>query len=193
MVASIIIIAYLIYWTYFNLFKKKYTRERYAFLSTKLLFSLLVFIVPYLWGENIVILLLNYILEFFEQTTISSETITIYDKFIALVIIVLFYLHIRSTFNNWNGNVSNRQYKLDLNHISTTFLSEANYYRQNKNNTDVKIYNPEEDNSIDKIFPTSELPQIPWNNQVADLLVLNSKKYKINKNNDWREKEKYFL
>lgn len=193
LIISIVILILACYWLYIKLFKKRYTRERYAFYATGLSFSLVIFIIPYLFGENIFLLAINYLCNLFNAQPIPTYPLTIFDKIIAIILVSIFINHINKTFKCWNGNISNRHYQLKQNHTTTNIISEAKFYIRNRNNNEIQVYNPNKNNERDNLFSTSMQSIIPWQNQVAELLNLSSREYNINVHKDWIEKERCFL
>lgn len=179
-------IAFFIFIIYIIFFKKKYTRERFAFFS---IFSIITFasitIIPVFSGNSTFILLSQIANEMFGWS-LSSES-TIYDKVLSLIVFGFVVWLIQKIHSNWDGSISERQYLLDRNSIQSGMIEDA-IAQIKKDNISKHI------ESKKQAFVEEHI-ESPLTNKdrISKLLIAYSPQYKIDTLDDWYEEYECFF
>lgn len=179
------IILYL-YWNY----KKKYTRERFAFVAISGITSVTLATIPAIavgnsW-VNFVVDVLNKILGWdLEHVDMSSS-----DK----LLIFLFYIFYISVcyvfFSNWTGRISIRQHLEEKERVKGELLRD--FISIFKAKDLLKEYRAiDEEMVFDIKFPTEEA--LPWKKKSGLYLMLINKQVKINYEEDWHSNEACYI
>ncbi len=176
-----------IYWKFF---KKQFTRERFAFIAVEGYIVIALVILPYLMEGsiiNIVISLLNQYLEMnFELLDVSIS-----EKLLGMTIPIIYTFFTVSIFKNWKGDISLKHFNENrVGKKSNLFIDS---YLVIKKDEELEKYNPEKHEKLDITFNRDLPEKLSWNNQVADLLELKSKQYKICRENDWYSEYKFYI
>ena len=182
----------IIVWIYFRLKRKyQYTRERYAFFSSALIFNLAVYALSIIQGEPVEITLINYILKFFEYPTIENYNFGFKDKLLIIFFIIILAIWFCYIYKNWSLNISNYQYEQNKLAKEGQYLTDALYTLRNWDS--IYTYTPQDTPNDELNIKEAEIEKKAWHVQVAELLTLYSNQYKININNDWYEQEHCYL
>jgi hypothetical protein len=167
--------------------RRKFVRERFAFFATATICSLCsACILPLLNGESIVSITLKSLDYQFDlninlgQSDAVSQTILI-----IMIAFVIWMAH--SIHKNWDGAISKRHYEnKKYNRPESGLIEEALVLIMHKlkNDEELKPFSSD-DEKKEKILIEVQDEKIAWHEQVADLLMLYSKQYKILKDDDW--------
>lgn len=188
----ILIIVIICVWFFFKYWRRnKYTRERYAFFSSALIFNICIFAITTIYGESLVITILNYILGYFNQPLIEKYVLSFSDRALVILIIGIFAYYLHNIYTKWNASISLRQHELTECLKDTHYLLEAWYALTHWNN--LQIYNSQELQKEQFNIKEAKIQRLSWHEQVAELLTLYSNQYFINVKTDWYEQEHCFI
>jgi len=185
-----LIILFIIQWVKWKLRKIPYTRERFAFSGVIILASLIIYLIPFLFGNNLLLELINILSTNFGNPIIISKP-GLSDKILAFIFVSSVGYLIIYIFKNWKGKISIHQYELEKQREATNLISEFKIYFEGKEK--LREFNPEIDVKNSFLLKEPEIESIAWHDQVYDLLTLSSSQYKINKSRDWFQKENCFI
>lgn len=174
--------------------KENYTRERFAFAAVSAITSFgSIIIIPLLNSESIFTLLIKFVNYFF-RINIPIERTSIISQTLAVIIYVIFVLVIYGMYKNWDGAISIRQYEEERMGLRSNLLKDSINLATNKfkNQDKLKIYNNEIGNG-NGILKRIEENELAWHVQSAELLMLSSKQYKIDLENDWYSEYSCFI
>ena len=168
----------IIVWIYFRLKRKyQYTRERYAFFSSALIFNLAIFALSTIQGDTIEITLINYILKYFNYPLIENYNINFKDKLLIIFLIIFLAIWFYYIYKHWSLNISNYQYEQNKLAKEGQYLIDALYTLRNWDS--IHIYTPQDTPNEDLNIKEAEIQKLAWHVQVAELLTLYSNQYKI--------------
>lgn len=178
------IIIYLIYK------RKKYTRERFAFFSLFLLFSMATLFSAHVFTDNSFIIIVYKILNYYFNLELEIPYTDWSGKIWSGVIYLIFASVIISISKNWHGAKSSQDVKLEEIHKEMDFISAAlkgfrsfNIPIENKKD----IENQETASDL-TFFNTSK----DWHTQVKEFFIFISSQYKIT-SKDWYSEENFYI
>lgn len=187
-VLFIIIVVQRIIW---RIKKRPFTRERFAFFGVTSLITLITFIIPYLFGNNYLILLLNKLTNYLFNFSFEVGVPDFSDKILMFLIIVFVGFFILRIFKNWHGKISLRQFELEKLREKASIIKDLKaFFNENEK---LREFSPHKDETIRFDIKEPVIESIAWHVQVYDLLTLSSNQYKIDVEKDWFQKESCFL
>jgi hypothetical protein len=188
LVGFIIVLVFIIIYIIYK--KNKYTRERFAFYSIFLLFSMASLFIAHVFTNNSFIIILYKILnKYFElqlevpDTDWTGKAWSALIYFIFATIVILF-------FRNWTGGKSDEDLKSEEMHKQMTFIEAV--FRSFKN-FNIKITDltkkPLQEKSTD--FTYFNIAQ-DWHTQVKEIFSFISTQYQIHKD-DWHSEHDIYI
>jgi hypothetical protein len=182
-------LAFIITLVYYRL-KKKYTRERFIFSHSLSFLGLISFYVKILVTSSFSVDILNLAIEKFTGSPVTLGEVDNFDKALALIPVLVYSLFIRSIFNNWDGakkTISQRQAKEDKHNDPPSLRKDWQVILISlfKENELLQIYTKEEEQLKEFDIEEAVGVNLPWHQQVAELLKLYSSQYSIRKKKDW--------
>lgn len=179
-------------WIFFKYWRRnKYTRERYAFFSSALITNLSIFAISNIYGEPLVITIINYILGCFDRPLIEQNVLGLSDRLLILMILGILSYYFYNVFTKWNTSISVRQHELTELSKETLFLFEAWYAFRNWNS--LQVYKSQDLQNVQLNVKEAVIQHLAWHEQVAELLTLYSNQYIINVETDWYAQEHCFI
>ena len=179
-------------WIFFKYRRRnKYTRERYAFFSSALIFNLALFTISNIYGDFIVIKVINYILEYFNKPLIEVQELGFSDRALVILIFCGFAYYLYRIYVNWNTTISVRQHQLTELSQETLYLFEAWYALTHWSS--LQLYDSQDFQNERMNIKEGTILPLAWHVQVAELLSLYSKQYFIDVNTDWYSQEHCFI
>lgn len=190
LVVSLLSLGAIVFWYFF---RRRYTRERFAFLTFLTIASLaLTFVSVLIAGGDIIQLLVSIIYDLIGQSPpIVSPTWS--DKILALIAIIsLMYLAV-TLHKNWKGQISTDEYERSLIGVTPSILSgTVAVIRHIKIKEDFEIYSPNEKRHEEELFIAPEEVKA-WHLRVAKLLSLISQQYHIDTTKDWYDEHRTYM
>ncbi len=166
--------------------RKKYTREKFAFLQmTNLFIFAAVTVIPIITGNSLLSMLAQILNNIFDWNLTTSSTYA--DKALSAFIFFGLIWIINKVHSNWDGQISERSYRMDKDSIRTRFLLDV---IAQINKDDVQIHIPKEESDL---LVYDSLNTCDAKTRIAELLMAFSPQYKINPKDDWYEEYDCFL
>lgn len=190
---AIVSIAALITYIWWSVFRRKYTRERFAFQLLLSNTAVVLLVINVFTSTNYWLIGVNYILvNVFGKPQIQSEEPGISEMILALILVLYYLRKTSSIHTNWNGAKS----KVEQNSVNIpdthSFLIDAYRYMRYEDARRISISensNHQEEFTVQSMTVES----ISWRLQLADLLKLISTQYKINVESDWYSQENCYI
>ena len=176
---------FLLVLVYLYIFRRKYTRERYAFWATLSLLSFAGIVFLHIFTNNSFIQIAIELLNKFLTTNIPMPQTTWSDKMFSIIIFGILAKVILSIYNNWDGAKS----KEEVDWSPRPFITNALMGIPGK-----KIVISIEDKKKKKEFEQPYFDtSLAWHSNVAKMLKIISKQYYIDSDNDWYSEENIFI
>lgn len=175
-------------------YRKKYTKEKFAFFSVATLSTLaVVIILPILNSNTLLSIIIILVNKFFSLNfTLGQPDWT--GKLFSVIIWLGFAYIIIQLHKNWEGAVSTNQHENERIHIQRGILSDTliqlQYFLKREK---FEIYEAKKFFSAGNILRKVDDEKLPWHVQVAELLALISRQYKIDLETDWYGEQKCFI
>lgn len=176
------------------IYKRKYTREKFAFTLLLNYTTLLLAVLDRLSAADYFLAAVNYLLfNYFSMPEIQVEKPSLAEKFLDCILLCIYIKCTSDLHKNWDGGKSvddENNARSSQEHI---VLLDA--YRFIRYKDARFIVNPENIKETEDIFniQNTQVPVIAWRQQLADLLKLTSVQYKIDVENEWYSQENCFI
>ncbi|MFC1714667.1 NACHT domain-containing protein [Candidatus Poribacteria bacterium] len=176
-------------------FRKRYTREKYAFVATAMIVSLFTScFLPMLRSDSILTISIKIINHFVEQDLPFGEKASFSSQILVSlaffgVIVLVYKMH-----KNWsvsNGAISVRQQESERLSQKDGWVDDLIALIRDREN--LRTYISEEDEESDSVLRKVDEEELAWYAQVAELLSLISNQYKINIEEDWYQEYSSFI
>ena len=170
--------------------RRRFTRERFAFVSFSALLgisslSIITLAAPKAPWEIVIHLLANLLGIQYEpkETGLTAFMFT-------LAVLGLVYLTVRTLYLGWDGCVSERQSELEKRKQTTTLTLDAltELKRLLLLQGPLEIYSPDTQLKYEKLVTPTPSP-LSWHHQVRDLLMLGSSSLYFDLESNWHDKE----
>ncbi|MBL4578257.1 MAG: hypothetical protein JKX74_07285 [Flavobacteriales bacterium] len=177
------------------IFRRRYTRERFAFfaLGGTITMATAIF-VPMLFSHNLITLCAAAGSTFFDLT-IAVPQPGYSEQILAAIVFISFVNLISKIHKNWDGAISTREH--DMRRLSENSSMWENGYLQAKDfwlqKKAIVQYIDEQDTSKLNIFSKVDEEKKSWHEDVSELLLLISKQYKVDINKDWYSEYNCFI
>lgn len=186
---TIILIGVIIYLVYK---RNKYTRERFAFYSVFLLFSMATLFVSHVFSDNSFIIILYKLLNKFFDLQLEVPQTDWTGKLWSAFIYFIFGSVILAIFKTWPGAKSEDDIKLLEMHKSMDFLTAVLKGFKNLNIEIVdKSKNKIDDNDKGTDFTFFNISK-DWHTQVKEIFMFISNQYQISEQ-DWHSEQNLFI
>lgn len=177
---------------YLVLRRKKYTRERFAFFSTFLMFSFAISVLTHLFMDISYIHIVIYVVNQLFSIEIPIPLTSWSDKLWSVVILLLLFMFVRMIYDTWymEGAISKKDQDLRnkrkplsfsraiVDGASIKILAEPASIESQKTNDQYELLH------LDEVFD--------WHSEVKNLLSMSSHQYNIF-SNDWYSEESSYL
>lgn len=189
----VFILASFFFWLYLLLYKKRYTRERFAFSLLLHYSSIIALFLHYILAPNYLEVAINYVLsEIFHWQKIQFEQPGIIEIAAGIILIIAYYNFTINIFKNWNGGKSVEEIENRFGAREIYLIPESLQFITNSNS---RILGYEEgrdsDNTIS--YEQMEVENLVWHIQAAELLKLKDAQYKINTTKHWYSQENCYI
>ena len=189
----VFILASFFFWLYLLLYKKRYTRERFAFSLLLHYSSIIALFLHYILAPNYLEVAINYVLsEIFHWQKIQFEQPGIIEIAAGIILIIAYYNFTINIFKNWNGGKSVEEIENRFGAREVYLIPESLQFITNSNS---RILGYEEgrdsDNTIS--YEQMEVENLVWHIQAAELLKLKDAQYKINTTKHWYSQENCYI
>lgn len=186
----LIIIVILLY-----VFRRRFTRERFAFFALWCAISMasLIF-VPMAFSHNVITLFFSAGNIFFDLS-LTTPPPGIAEQILAGLMFLAFANLIGKIHRNWDGAISIREHELrrlsdNSGMIQNGVIQAKDFFLKEKL---IVKYAEDEEPDSKSIFTTAAEEQKSWHEDVSEILVLISKQYKIDVQQDWYSEYSCFL
>lgn len=189
--SAVLILIIIFFVSLWRLKKIPFTRERFAFVGLTLLVSLIITLLPYLFGSNLALETLNLVSTLVFEHPIEISKPDFSDKTLAFLFVFFVGFVYIKIFKNWNGTKSVYQVELEKHKEHTNIFVDVKLIL--KGDERLRLYNPVIDEKTDFVLKEPVIDPIAWHEQVCELLTLSSVQYKFNIKKDWYQKEGCFI
>jgi len=181
----VIIVIAILFIVFIYFYRRKYTRERYAFAALSVTSLLSVLVITILFGNNPLDSLLEFLFAQFDEDY-EIRKLDWPERLLALIFIGYVITLVNRTFTNWDGLISKRQYKNKNSLKNENVLAEGVYeilriLKKEK----LEIYKQEDEIIYHKIEPPKY--ELSWKREVKELVELKWKSFKFNEEEDWHD------
>lgn len=191
-VILIFVILCLLGYIVYLLYRKKHTRERFAFFAVLTLASLAVPIITSILSNTSVLgLIIHSINHFFDLKLLATEP-SFSDQALAILIFSIFAYFLSNLHRNWNSEVvSERHYKNTLKGVNSSLINDFFIQLRDfiKNEGLITPYDGTKFQPQNEILSGYKNKVQPWYENVAEIFTLLSNQYKINIEQDWYREE----
>lgn len=179
-------------WLY--IYKRRYTRERFAFTLSVSYLSAFTLVVYYILSPNYFTAIVNYFLtDILHQPQLRVEEPGLAEKALAIIALVLFYRYTNRLYRDWKGGKSVEETNyLHNGHDMPISVGIINFL-SNANSRHLSRTKKNEVAADDITFDVMDAESIAWHEQVAKLLELTDAQYKINIERDWYGRENCYI
>ena len=188
----ILLLITLFCWLYLLWFRKRYTRERFAFSLLIHYSSIVLLFLQYVLVPDYLVNVINYVLaEIFHWQTIQFEQPGIVEIIAVVIILIAYFKFTIKIHRNWNGGRSVEEIENNWGNREEYILQESLQFITNPN---ARILGKEENSELgDILYEQMEVENVVWHIQVAELLRLKDAQYKIDIDKHWYGQEKCFI
>lgn len=183
-VVILALIGYIIY----LLYRKKHTRERFAFFVGLTLSSIAISILTSLLSGVTLLGVFNNALNHFLGIKETGGNPSFSDHALALVLFSFFTHYLYKIYIDWDSNViSKRHHENNLRGINTSLVGDFFVHLKGIiiHDPSLEVYNKKDSISEDDILKGYEKIVQPWYESVSEILGLISNQYKIDLEKDW--------
>lgn len=190
----IVIILCIIYIIYLKIYKK-YTRERFAFMSVALICGLFSTILLQIYSSQGYVSAVINTSNLFFKTKFSLYETDFRDHLLTIICFTVLINFIYKVHKNWNGPISEIHFnKMRFSENPSLFNEAALQFKDFMSSEKLIIpHNNIEKNSRFNIFNISEEEKTPWFENAFELLTFSDPQYKINLEEDYFAEEKVFI
>lgn len=166
-------------------YRRRYTRERFAFVATLMIGTLFTTgVLPMLQSESILTLSIK-IINHYCKLNIPVEGQAIWTQTLVILAFLGICWLVRNVHKDWDGAVSVRQKENERLSQESGWLKDSAAHIFIKDRTKLEIYMPAEEDEVDSVLKKTDEEELAWHVQAADLLSLISQQYKIDIDKDW--------
>lgn len=189
----VFILASLLFWLYLLLYKKRYTRERFAFSLLLHYSSIVALFLQYILAPNYLEAVINYVLsEIFHLQIIQFEQPGFLVIAAGIILIIAYYNFTIKIFKNWNGGKSIEEIENRFGAREIYLIPESLQFITNSNS---RILGREEERDSENTisYEQMEVENLVWHIQAAELLKLKDAQYKIDTTKHWYSQENCYI
>lgn len=189
----LILLMTLLGWLYLLWYRRKFTRERFAFFLLTNYTSIVVLFFNYVLAPDYLATAINYVLvEILHGKELQLERPD-FVVIIAVSIIIISYF--KTTFNifrNWNGGKSVEEIENTYGNRNASLFINSLHFISNHKSRELGI---EENKDIEGTvsYEQMEVENLVWHIQAAELLRLKDTQYKIDIDKDWYSQENCYI
>lgn len=183
----------LIYWVYLFFYRKKYTRERFAFSLLLHYSSIVTLFMQYVLAPNYFANAINYVLsEIFHWQEIQFEQPGIIEIVAAIIILFAYFNFTINIHKNWSGGKSVEEIENSFGNRDTYLFQESLQFVTNPGS---RILGQEERHESENAvqYEYMEIENVVWHIQAAELLKLKDAQYKIDITKNWYSQENCYI
>lgn len=183
----------LIYWLYLFFYRKKYTRERFAFSLLLHYSSIVTLFMQYVLAPNYFANAINYVLsEIFHWQEIQFEQPGIIEILAAIIILFAYFNFTINIHKNWSGGKSVEEIENSFGNRDTYLFQESLQFVTNHSS---RILGQEERHESENAvqYECMEIENVVWHIQAAELLKLKDAQYKIDIAKNWYSQENCYI
>ena len=187
------ILASLLFWLYLLLYKKRYTRERFAFSLLLHHSSIVAIFLQYILAPNYLEAVTNYVLsEIFHLQKIQFEQPGFLVIAAGIILIIAYYNFTIKIYKNWNGGKSVEEIENRFGDREIYLIPESLKFITNSNS---RILGHEEGHEPETTisYEQMEVENLVWHIQAAELLKLKDAQYKIDTTKHWYSQENCYI
>lgn len=174
-------------------YRRKFTRERFAFLLLMHYSSIVALFLNYVLAPNYIASAINYLLvEILHWNELQIEQPGVVVILAASVLICAYFKYSYKIFIDWNGGKSIDEIENSYGRINISFFHDSIHFVSNPNS---RILGQEEIYNNEGTLPYEqmEVENVVWRIQAAELLKLRDAQYKIDLEKHWYSQENCYL
>ncbi len=171
--------------------RKKYTRERFIFFSTLMIFSFAATVLTHIFADKSVVRLVAEVYNFLPVESISIQATSWSDKLWSVFVFVILVVFISLIINGWDGakskfDLQQELQKRDLK-LYQSFIKGGSFRR-------IEQYFEEDFDSIKQNDQRLDYldEDLDWHTEVKEILKMSSKQFKILES-DWHSKNGIYI
>ncbi|MGE8428003.1 MAG: NACHT domain-containing protein [Sphingobacterium sp.] len=175
-------------------FFKKYTRERFAFVSVGAISVFITTVLLQIYSsEGYVSAFVNFSNAAFD-TKFETYKTDFRDHLLTIILLIVFIYFVLHVFKNWNGPISHKTFEKNKYSVPSNILDEAAFQLISLLKNDrVTPYIEDQNGNLNSIFINHDISKLPWHINVHQLLTYSSDQFKIHETEDYYQKEKCYL
>lgn len=192
-VVLLILLITLFGWLYLLWYRRKFTRERYAFFLLLNYSSIVTLFMNYVLAPNYLASAINYVLtEILHLNELQFEQPGVVNIIAVSIIIFSYFNFTLKIFWNWKGGKSVEEIEKNYGDRSPSFLFESIQFISNPN---CRILGQEENLEFEDtiLYEHMEVENLVWRIQVAELLKLRDAQFKIDVDKHWYSQENCYI
>lgn len=191
-----IIVLVLLGITAYLYFKKKHTRERFAFFSTITLSTIALLIIGSILSGQSVWGIVTYAINEIFGLSIPVKEPTPVEQLLALVVFYIMANTVRGIYRDWKSEVkTEREHEIVRKNLNFSLLSD--FLIQSKDFFSkeelLKLYKPEERGNQYNFLGEVNRSKLPWAQNGTEILRLISNQYKIDTDRDWYYQQSCYI
>lgn len=191
---AILLLASLAYlgWLYYH--KRKYTREKFAFILAANYTSIIILALSYVVKNDIYSTIVNYFLKnVFSLPEIQFGEPDFRDNFIAFILLFMYFYFTNRLYKEWNGGKSIHEVGNLFNAQELSIFLDAYNFYINEDSKILATKTNTERNKSDSPIDVKPVEKVVWHKQAAKLLRLTDSQYKIDDKDDWYSQENCYI
>lgn len=195
-IVLIVVIICLLGYITFLFYRKRHTKERFAFYAVLTLVSLAVPILTSILSNKTLLGLALEAIDHFFKIDLPAKEPTFSDQALAVLLFCIMTYFLTKIHQNWNSEIiTESQYKNSLKGVSTSILNDFSIQLKDfiGNESLLKLHNKQDLRLQNKILNGYKNKVQPWYENVAEIFTLLSSQYKINLEKDWYSEEMCFV
>ena len=187
----VIILALVLINLYIYFRRKKFTRERFAFFSSLLLFSFAGTVLSHIFADKSLIRIIAEFYNLLPVTDIEIHSTSWSDKLWSIIILIILAMFFKAVISEWDGAKSKYDLQLaaqkrDLN-LYQTIIRGASLRKIDQQSEDDFISESNKSRQLDYLDD-----DLDWHTEVKELLKMSSRQYKILES-DWHSSNNLYI
>lgn len=182
----------LLCWLFLFWYKRRYTREKFAFSLLLHYTSIITLFLQYVLAPNYFATAVNYVLtEFLHQQEMQFEQPGIVEIVAVIIILIAYFRFTSKIHKNWKGGKSVEEIENNFGNREMYILHESLQFITNRN---ARILSQEKKHESEYVlYEQMEIENVVWHIQAAELLKLKDAQYKIDIEKHWYSQENCYI